>query len=79
MNLTPKETKALAEIVKDRELCRSQLDIRTDSLALCQASLSIPQDPIEWYQEPSFIVGGYAVSFGLGALFVASKCFGACR
>jgi len=79
LTLNPSQTKALADIIKERDQCKADLHIKTETLGHCWSSLSVPQEPIEWYQEPEFIVGGYAISFGLGALFVASKCLGACR
>lgn len=79
LTLTPIQTKALAEIIKERDQCKSDLHIRTETLGHCWATLSVPEEPVSWFQEPSVIVGGYAISFGLGALFVASKCLGACK
>lgn len=78
LTLDKKQTKALADIVKARDFCEADLKVQKEALGSCYQALSVPAES-HWYQDPTIVVGGFAISFGLGAFFVASKCFGACR
>jgi hypothetical protein len=68
----------MANIIKDYKLCQKQVDILTDEIEQCQIFLN-DQPKLAFYQEPSFVVAGFVVSFSLGALFVSSKCLGLCK
>lgn len=35
--------------------------------------------PVQFWQTPAFVIGEFAVSFGLGALIIATHCFGTCK
>lgn len=78
LTLDKKQTKALADIIKAREFCEADLKIKNEALGSCYQTLAVPAES-HWYQDPTIVVGGFAISFGIGAFFVASKCFGACR
>jgi hypothetical protein len=67
---------ALAEVIKEVYKCHSQLHITEQYLDVCQA---MDKPTIQWFQEPTVIIGGMAVSFSLGVLVVATKCFGICK
>jgi hypothetical protein len=34
---------------------------------------------VQFWQKPEFVLAGFTVSFGVGALFAASHCFGLCK
>lgn len=78
LNLNPAQVKSLANIIKDYKLCQKQVDIFESELETCTLQLE-DQPKIQFYQEPSFVVAGFVVSFSLGALFVSAKCLGLCK
>lgn len=78
LTLDKNQTKALADVIKAGDYCKADLKIKNEALESCYQTLAVPAES-HWYQDPTIVVGGFAISFGLGAFFVASKCFGACR
>lgn len=78
LNLNPEQVKSLSNIIKDYKLCQKQVDIYVGEMEMCALQLEKESEP-KFYQEPSFVVAGFVVSFSLGALFVSSKCLGMCK
>lgn len=78
LDLNKSQVEILADLVKDNELCEARLKNRTASLGQCRTDLA-EAEKVSFYQEPGFVVGGFIVSFSLGALLMGTQCFGMCK
>jgi hypothetical protein len=67
---------ALAE--RERKCQKCDLDLKTIKAAY-EVNLKETHPKLQVWQQPTFVIGGFAVSLGLGALFVGSHCFGLCN
>ncbi len=67
---------ALAE--REKSCQKTELNFDTVNQAY-QEHLKEIHTGEQFWQTPVFLVGGFAFSFGVGALFVGTKCFGLCR
>lgn len=64
-NLNPKEQHALADAIKDLEIC--ELVEKAQSDALMETQEKVDRDS-QWWASPTIVVNGVIVSFGLGIL-----------
>lgn len=72
---TQKELKRIAKAITRLKLCQVELKEK-NNLINSRLKKSDGTQPIAWWQEPNWVIGGVAVSFSLGATiayFLAKK------
>ena len=65
----------VARALIDFQICKKELADKDEALETAYAQINQTD---AWWAQPGFVVGGMVVSFSLGAVVVATKCFGAC-
>lgn len=75
--LSLSEQELTAEKFKDLDMCKMDLESTNAALTSCQGDVVLTQP--SFFQQPSVIIGGFAVTFTIGTIFGLTKCFGLCK
>lgn len=70
---------ALHALAQRELVCeKTMLDLDTKNKAY-EELINEGHTNFQFWQEPGFVIGGFVVSFSLGAAFVGTHCFGMCK
>jgi hypothetical protein len=57
--------------------CESSLTYTSEALNTCTDALN--HTSTQFWQEPAFVISGFAITFTVGTIFGLTKCFGLCN